>query len=757
MSKLSIPVIRIEEDDKNTLLTSISEKLNIQNPHFYYPICNKLSQTPYDKTNTILDSKFKCKAILKKLDEDSDGDGYETIDDDEYLKSPSNIEQNKPEFTFTKNDDTPDPIEVENQENYYTGDGEDIYTQEENNESTSNDKSASDNDSTSDNDSNNDDKEIEEAVNNTFMAKALIERINKKTGEKTVKEEEIHIKKTPLLEPLKILQDNYIIPGRIKNKNLNFENDETWTNTTKKIDNHNNSAYVESLFLYLGNKLVETGKCPTFPYYYGSVNGEDPNYHHNITEEYDSVSRTKWFRNRIKNDFDLLIIENDEVEDTENEMLNRLQHRPLSGINYSNKKLMEQLGINDDDLIDTEDDEDDTNPDIDNPTGNDYTGNDDDNDNAVDAGDENPDNDLEDDNESIEEINIIPGESVEIGNEINLDIDNLPLDDILQISKNKEQPIENMDNIDLSIQIDGEDINMNLNNNESNIHAGGNCNLDGDVDGDRNGNRDGDGNCDEDVNSFIEELSDVEADKLDIADFENNTNNLYYLKCAQIPVNLCFMEKLDKTLDNILDDNYKMSELEWFSVFFQVSFGLAIAQKYFNFVHNDLHSSNIMFKETKLRYLYYQVENNYYKIPTFGKITKIIDFARGTFKLSNEWVFSDQFEDDNDASGQYDYPVDGCIDNCRFKPNTSFDLVRLGTTVISRLDECPNVRKFVEEITLDKYDNSLCYDEDTFQLYIDIAHNCNNAIPIEVLHRPEFEPFKIKKEKIPKEQYIFKY
>ena len=40
---------------------------------------------------------------------------------------------------------------------------------------------------------------------------------------------------------------------------------------------------------------------------------------------------------------------------------------------------------------------------------------------------------------------------------------------------------------------------------------------------------------------------------------------------------------------------------------------------------------------------------------------------------------------------------------------------------------------------------------------IDIAHNCHNAVPIEVMKKPEFERFKINKNKVPKGQYIFKY
>ena len=224
-----------------------------------------------------------------------------------------------------------------------------------------------------------------------------------------------------------------------------------------------------------------------------------------------------------------------------------------------------------------------------------------------------------------------------------------------------------------------------------------------------------------------------------------------------MPVSVCLMEKLDYTLDTLLDDGYDITETEWFAILFQIAFGLSIAQKYFMFVHNDLHSSNIMFKETQLRYLYFQINDVYYKIPTFGRITKIIDFARGTFLLGSKWIFSDQFKDDGDACGQYDYPEDGTLDNCEHKPNPSFDLVRLGESIIQYLEHFPKVKEFIETITKDDYNNSVCYDEDSFQLYIDIAHNCHNAIPLEVLSMHVFKIFTIAKTKIPKNVYVYKY
>ena len=49
--------------------------------------------------------------------------------------------------------------------------------------------------------------------------------------------------------------------------------------------------------------------------------------------------------------------------------------------------------------------------------------------------------------------------------------------------------------------------------------------------------------------------------------------------------------------------------------------------KIFEFTHNDLHTNNIVYNKTKKKYLYYKYDNKHYKIPTFGKIYKIIDFG----------------------------------------------------------------------------------------------------------------------------------
>ena len=67
---------------------------------------------------------------------------------------------------------------------------------------------------------------------------------------------------------------------------------------------------------------------------------------------------------------------------------------------------------------------------------------------------------------------------------------------------------------------------------------------------------------------------------------------------------------------------------------------------------------------------------------------KIIDFARGIIK-TNKLYFSDVFNEDGDAGGQYNY-----LNNCCLKKkrdfNFNFDLSRLGTTIINYIEDYKN-------------------------------------------------------------------
>lgn len=683
-----VSLVKLEDNDKNLLFNSISSKLNILQPKIYNPIYTKIIENE-NVDNYIFDSKYRIKEVIAKVLEEDIEYGSQADTEDE--KSIHSSDDNNKSSRDIKDIEDMDNESNVNEEILNNNLDIDLDTEQNHNLSDDND------------DDEHLDAETEEALNNTFTIIGNVEKINKTTGEKILKQEKIFVKKSPLLEPLKIMQDYYIIPDSIQNKKLD---DTSINNTNNKLNSYNNSTYVEALFLYLGNKLVEVGKCPTFPYYYGSINGNDPNYYHNITDEYDSVSRNKWFRDRVKSDFDLLIID-DDSEDM-NSIINNMYKESIN----KQDEINDSSDDNWDDIEDTTDDDDDMITTI-------------------------PDNTLID-TTGTEYLNVIEEKIITSNNNEStiqleegdiLNAETLTDEIIDDYGKNKQDNfITNLDDLNLDIDIDD--------NQEEEKHI-------------KEDNKDLD---------FIESLSDFDKENNDLTDFEDDGKfKLYYIKCSNIPVNLCLMEHMEKTLDQTLDDGYNMTETEWFAVFFQIAFGLAVAQKYFNFVHNDLHSDNIMFKSTPMKHLYYEVNGKYYKIPTYNKIAKIIDFARGTFKFGDRWVFSDQFSDDGEACGQYDYPIDGSLKNCEFKPNPSFDLVRLGTTVIERLDELPVVTEFVEKLCMDDDGHCVCYNEDSFQLYIDIARTCHNAVPIDVLQGKEFNKFKIAKEKIPKNTFIFRY
>ena len=156
-----------------------------------------------------------------------------------------------------------------------------------------------------------------------------------------------------------------------------------------------------------------------------------------------------------------------------------------------------------------------------------------------------------------------------------------------------------------------------------------------------------------------------------------------------------------------------------------------------------------MFKETNEEYLYYQHENKYFKVPTYGKIFKIIDYGRCIFTFKGRLYLNDAFSKYGEADSQYNYPNSNIKeDNKPFNPNYSFDMCRLSTTIYDEFQEiniekCDTYVKFMEliqNILIDK-DNQEIYDgsDNTFQLYIDITNKAINGIPADILNRDIFD------------------
>jgi hypothetical protein len=226
----------------------------------------------------------------------------------------------------------------------------------------------------------------------------------------------------------------------------------------------------------------------------------------------------------------------------------------------------------------------------------------------------------------------------------------------------------------------------------------------------------------------------------------------------KFPVQIIGMEYCENTFDSLILDN-ELSHDEWFSALMQIIMILITYQKAFNFTHNDLHTNNIMYVKTNKKYIYYCYKKTYYKVPTYGRIFKIIDFGRSIFKFEGKLFCSDSFQIGGDAATQYNTEPYFNDKKPRLEPNYSFDLCRLACSIFDNIiddfDEIRDsskitdpVKKLIFEWCLDDKGINMLYKNNgserypDFKLYKMIARCVHNHTPNSQLERPEFKQYK---------------
>jgi hypothetical protein len=153
-----------------------------------------------------------------------------------------------------------------------------------------------------------------------------------------------------------------------------------------------------------------------------------------------------------------------------------------------------------------------------------------------------------------------------------------------------------------------------------------------------------------------------------------------------VPVITTVLEKCEGTFYDLIEKhpNASVTHAAWVA---QIVFALAYAQRNYGLVHNDLHGNNVMYVPTDQEYLYYRHQGTCYRVPTYGYILKIIDFDRATFSLrltgmkEPRFFMSSQFQEDDEAAGQYNVEPFFSQDHPRILPNPSFDLCRFATSM----------------------------------------------------------------------------
>ena len=232
------------------------------------------------------------------------------------------------------------------------------------------------------------------------------------------------------------------------------------------------------------------------------------------------------------------------------------------------------------------------------------------------------------------------------------------------------------------------------------------------------------------------------------------------------PIQMICMEQCDGTFYQLLEKD-KIDEKSGCSALFQVIMILLTYQRVFHFTHNDLHTNNIMYVKTDKPFLYYMFEGIVYKVPTYGKIYKLIDFGRAIYKYSNKTFCSDSFGPGGDASTQYNCEPFFNEKKPRLEPNFSFDLCRLGTSMYDfmmeiddDISEYDDLQKIVREWCLDDNGKNVLYLKNgqerypSFKLYKMIARSVHKHTPEAQLERPFFAKYKME-EPMPENEILF--
>ena len=220
------------------------------------------------------------------------------------------------------------------------------------------------------------------------------------------------------------------------------------------------------------------------------------------------------------------------------------------------------------------------------------------------------------------------------------------------------------------------------------------------------------------------------------------------------PVQMICLEKCKDTLDSLFE-NEEIDDKNGSSALFQVIMSLIAYQKAFSFTHNDLHTNNVMYSETNEEFLYYKYNRKIYKVPTYGKIFKLIDFGRSIYKFKGKIFCSDSFAPGGDAATQYNCEPYLNENKPVIEPNFSFDLCRLGCSIYDFIiddeeeAEMNELQKTIYRWCLDDSNLSILYKKNgnerypNFKLYKMIARTVHNHTPQKQLEFPFFNQYEI--------------
>ena len=464
---------------------------------------------------------------------------------------------------------------------------------------------------------------------------------------------EVFFKYSPLIDPSKYIIGKYDITDPKLLRLPSFGSKESH----EKIQDPNNSAYVDGFFTYLTGQLLHTHKFIHAIDFYGSFLANKINFECNIADDIEYLNNSEFFH---KNNGSAFKIDNESA---------------INMFNFDTRQNKERLLLNE------------------------------------------PMDKSEDDVVELSDIN-----DIQQLNEM--------FDTSLEITKSCDKPIDLLFSCDLS-------------NNKLGDNTTSNCSSRSSI-------------TDFDDDKMGDDLSEQESG------FSTASEDVMIATIPSFPVNVIALEKCNDTLDSlIIEHGKKMKDDEWCSIIIQIIMTLIAYQKTFQLTHNDLHTNNIMYVTTDKPFLYYKARDSYYKVPTFGRIYKIIDFGRAIYKFRGNTLCSDSYHKNGDASSQYNFEPYLNKNKPIVEPNLSFDLCRLGCSLIDFFDDDDDenvnkTREIIEDWCEDDNGRNVLYKKNgeerypNFKLYKMIARTVHNHTPELELNKKYFARFRISKKTMDK-------
>ena len=622
-------------------------------------------------------------------------------------------------------------------------------------------------------------------VDRNNIQAAVVDAFKSTSESLTIIHKPIFIKFSPLIDPVKYMSGKY--------ENLNIDEEVLNIPILSKLEkkghlkanDKNNAAYVDGFFSYLSSQLLN---CHDFIHglnFYGSFNAIKKDFYYNAIDDIDYLDNNPYFNKNKNILFDIEDIEysddnesiDDDVDDDDYNIANstNIQRKQKNTRNKKEKiTIIQTENINESNDIMVHEDFDTINCEL-NSIFNTYT----------ELG-------VESDKKE---------EDVELGIEVLL---TSQLDDIVADTVNIIECSENM--------VLNKDSNFNNDSDSSESFTSTSCSSrssytsDGNIDDGSKSDCDIDDSiiCLDDIdesvggvvdssnkksnnnkkckkksssisdNSFTddensnEECSEDDQDNRDDDDDEDDDeyedDETLWATIKNFPVSAIMLEKCDNTLDSLMMQEKEMTENEWRSALMQVIMTLITYQKLFGFTHNDLHTNNIMFIYTEKEYIYYHFNKKYYRVPTYNRAFKIIDFGRAIYKYKSKIICSDSFSMTGDAATQYNCEPYFNDKKPRLEPNFSFDLCRLGCSIFDYfIDDMSSVAaickkeplaKLIVEWVTDDQNRNILYKANgeerypDFKLYKMIARSVHNHTPQAQLSKPIFVDYEFPKKKV---------